>query len=268
MTETHEISLVVDRRGLVESPRWHDGKFWFADWTSGEILSFSAKGICKVHARAPAPPLCFDFASNGDLLIVSSAAGVLLRQRADTEGSVFVNLGSGMWNEIVVDGRGNVYVNGPSLVLVRPDGSVTTEAEGFAFPNGMAVLPGNHTLVVAESHAKRLTAFDIGEGGHLSNRRVWAELEGPPDGVCVDAEGAIWYADVPHSYCRQVREGGEVLDEVLLDRGGFSCALGGPSRQTLMITAAKWFGMDRMADIAGTGQILTVPVTVPGSGWP
>lgn len=268
MAEPREISLVVDRRGLVESPRWHDGQFWFADWTAGEILSINLEGACEVRARAPAPPLCFDFATNGDLLIVSSAAGVLLRQRAGTDGSVFAKLGPGMWNEIVVDGRGNAYVNGPSLVLVRPDGSVSVEAEGFAFPNGMTVLPDNRSLVVAESHAKRLTAFDISADGHLSNRRVWAELEGPPDGVCADAQGAVWYADVPHAYCRRVEEGGDVVDEVRLDRGAFSCALGGPSRQTLMITAAKWFGMDRMADMAGTGRILTVPVTVPGSGWP
>jgi sugar lactone lactonase YvrE len=181
---------------------------------------------------------------------------------------VFANLGPGMWNEIVVDGRGNAYVNGPSIVLVRPDGSTSTEGEGFAFANGMAVLPDSGTLVVAESHASRLTAFDVGEDGHLSNRRIWAELEGPPDGVCADAEGAIWYADVPHSYCRRVEEGGQVLDEISIDRGCFSCTLGGPSRQTLMITAARWFGMDRMAEVAGTGQILTVPVKVPGSGWP
>ena len=140
-----------------------------------------------------------------------------------------MNLGSGMWNEIVVDGRGNAYVNGPSLVLVRPDGSVTTEAEGFAFPNGMAVLPGNHTLVVAESHAKRLTAFDIGEGGCLSNRRVWAELEGPPGGVCADAEGAIWYADVPHSYCRRVvRRAGRFWMRSFSTGAAFPAPLAGP----------------------------------------
>jgi sugar lactone lactonase YvrE len=103
---------------------------------------------------------------------------------------------------------------------------------------------------------------------HLSERRVWAQLEGPPDGICVDQEDAIWYADVPNRCCRRVKEGGEILDEVRLDRGAFSCALGGPARQTLMITAAKWFGMDRMADIAGTGRILALPVPVAGAGWP
>jgi sugar lactone lactonase YvrE len=266
--KSHDVKIVVTGRGLVESPRWHNGQFWFADWTAGEILSVGDGGACQVRARMPAPPLCFDFAADGDLLIVSSAAGELIKQKPDGTGSVFAKLGAGMWNEIVVDGRGNAYVNGPALLLVTPEGRVSLEAENFAFPNGMGILPDNGTLMVAESHAKQLTAFDISADGHLSRRRAWASLEGPPDGVCVDAEGAVWYADVPHSYCRRVKDGGEVLDQVSLDRGAFSCALGGPSRQTLMITAAKWFGMDRMVDMVGTGQLLTASVSVPGAGWP
>lgn len=268
MTQSHEASIVVRDRGLVESPRWHDGYFWFADWTAGEILSIDDDGVCQVRARAPAPPLCFDFAADGELLIVSSAQGVLLKQNAGGERTAFATLGSGTWNEIVVDGRGNAYVNGPSLLLISPDGKVSQQAEGLAFANGMAMFPDNGTLILAESHAKRLTAFDVAPDGRLSGRRVWAQLEGPPDGICIDQEGAIWYADVPNAYCRRVKEGGDVLDEVRLDRGAFSCALGGPSRQTLMITAAKWFGMDRMADIAGTGEILVFPVSAAGAGWP
>jgi len=268
MIQSHNVSIVVEHRGLVESPRWHDGQFWFADWTAKEILSIDGTGACQVRARAPAPPLCFDFAIDGEMLIVSSVAGLLLKQEAGGEQRTFAELGSGMWNEIVVDGRGNAYVNGPSLLLIRPDGQVSREAENFAFPNGMAVAPDNGTLVVAESHAKALTAFDISADGHLSNRRLWAQLEGPPDGICFDADGAIWYADVPHSHCRRIREGGQVLDEVSLDRGAFSCTLGGPGRQTLMITAAKWFGMDRMDEIADTGQVVMLPLAVPGSGWP
>jgi sugar lactone lactonase YvrE len=260
--------MLITGRGLVESPRWHDGRFWFADWTAGEILSIESDGNCKVRARAPAPPLCFDFAATGEMLIVSSATGRLLKGKPGEAMQVFAELGEGMWNEIVVDGRGNCYVNGPSLVLVTPEGQVSKQAEDLAFPNGMAVTPDNRVLILAESHGSRLTAFDIGEDGRLSRRRVWASLEGPPDGICIDATGAVWYADVPHKYCRRVGEGGEVLDEVQLDRGAFACMLGGPARQTLLIAAAQWFGMDRMPEMAGTGQILTVDVPTAGAGWP
>ena len=145
------------------------------------------------------------------------------------------------WNEIVVDGRGNAYVNGPGfdvfagaafapglIALVTPKGAVRQVADGVAFPNGMAVTPDNATLIIAESYANRLTAFDIAADGSLSNRRVWADLgDGGPDGICLDAEGAVWYADVPNKRCVRVREGGEVLQTIALDRGGFACMLGG-----------------------------------------
>jgi len=117
------------------------------------------------------------------------------------------------WNEIVVDGRSNVYINGgPGIALLSPNGSVRQVADSFAFPNGMAITPDNSTLIIAESHGKRLTAFDIAADGSLSNRRVWADLhDGIPDGICIDADNAVWYADVPNKRCVRVREGGEVL---------------------------------------------------------
>ncbi len=262
-------TLILDGRGLVESPRWHDGHLWFADWTAGEILRLTGDGTAEVMARAPAPPLSFDFDAEGRLLVVSSAAGELLRQDADGRLASFAKLGDGGgWNEIVVDGHGNTYVNGPQLVLVTPDGRVSVQADDFAFPNGMAVTPDNATLIFAESYASRLIAFDIAADGSLSNRRVWAEFDGPPDGICIDDTGAVWVADVPNARCRRVREGGEVLDEVSVDRGAFACMLGGPDRRTLYITAARWFGMDRMAEMAGTGQVLSVPVSNGGAGWP
>jgi sugar lactone lactonase YvrE len=261
-------TLLVSGRGLVESPRWHDGRLWFADWTAGEILALDQAGAAQVVARAAAPPLSFDFDAEGRLLIVASAAGQLLRREPDGTIAPFAELGGGGWNEIVVDGRGNAYVNGPQLVLVTPDGEVQPQAEDFAFPNGMAVTPDNRTLICAESHARRLTAFDVAADGRLSNRRAWAELDGPPDGVCIDETGAVWYADVPNACCRRVREGGEVIGEVKLDRGGFACMLGGPDRRTLYITAASWFGMDRMNEMAGTGRVFSVPAPAAGVGWP
>ena len=132
----------------------------------------------------------------------------------------------------------------------------------------MVVTPDNSTLIVAESYAHCLTAFDIADDGTLSNRRVWADLgDAAPDGICLDADGAVWYADVPHQRCVRVAEGGEVLDTVDVDRGCFACMLGGPDGRTLFIVAAKW--PDVMNPTGPrTGQVLTAPAPAPGAGWP
>ena len=186
------------------------------------------------------------------------------------------------WNEIVVDGRGNIYVNGGgpapapgehfgsgTIVLITPDGAVRQVADNIAFANGMAVMPDNPTLIVAESHANRLTAFDIGEDGSLFNRRVWANLGNDyPDGICIDAEACVWYADVPNRHCVRVQEGGERIDRIEVDRGCFACMLGGPGGSTLFILAAEWRGFENMVSDARTGQVLSAAVSVPGAGWP
>lgn len=277
--EGRQPHTVLVGRGLVESPRWHAGRLWFADWGSGEIIALDpATGAHEVVARAPAPPLSFDFLPDGRMVIAASREPRLLRRERHGELVTHVDLsdlGDG-WNEIVIDGRGNIYINGgnadPSLGnvdLVTVGGDVRRVAEGAAFPNGMAIAPDNGTLILAESHGGRLTAFVIEPNGDLSNRRTWAELGGgAPDGIVMDAEGAVWYADVPNRKCARVAEGGHILGELKLDRGGFACMLGGPDRRTLYITAAQWFGMERMSEMAGTGRILSVEVAVPGAGWP
>jgi sugar lactone lactonase YvrE len=181
-----------------------------------------------------------------------------------------------------VDGRGNAYVNnigfdfspdaqpGPgSLALVAPDGSARQVADDLAFPNGMVVTADNSTLILAESYANRLTAFDIAADGSLSNRRIWAALgEGVPDGICLDRDNAVWYADVPNKRCVRVREGGEVLQTIELDRGCFACMLGGPDDRTLFIVAREWSGPASAGDRSRTGQVLTAEAPAPGAGWP
>ena len=134
----------------------------------------------------------------------------------------------------------------------------------------MAVTADNQTLIVGESYAKRLTAYDIAADGSLANRRVWARAwrRAYPDGICIDAEGAVWYADVPNKRCVRVREGGEVLDTVELDRGAFACALGGPDRETLYIVATEWNGPANMFKGERTGQLLSVAAPAPAAGWP
>ena len=137
------------------------------------------------------------------------------------------------------------------------------------FPNGMAVTPDNSTLIVAESHASRLTAFDIAANGDLSNRRVWADLgEAAPDGICIDSEGAVWYADVPHRRCVRVAVGGEVLQTIDVDRGCFACMLGGDDGTTLFIVAAEWNGPSHAGKGEPAGVVLATTVDVPHAGWP
>ena len=157
----------------------------------------------------------------------------------------------------------------PGIIgLVTPDGAVREVADGIEFGNGMAVTPDNSTLIVADSYGKELTAFDIAADGSLANRRVWADLgDGVPDGICLDAENAIWYGDVPNNRCVRVREGGEVLQTVELDRGCFACALGGADRSTLFMMATEWRGPGNMFQ-GHTGQVLSLEAPAPGVGWP
>jgi sugar lactone lactonase YvrE len=277
-----EPRVLVAGRGLVEAPRWHDGRLYFSDWTAGEVIAVDSAGHTEVVARVQSLPLCSAWLPDGRLLIVSSADGLLLRREPDGSLQTHAELEGPGWNDIVVDGRGNAYVNTVGfdmmageaerpghVVLATADGTVRRVAEDLAFPNGMAVTPDNATLVVAESHGNRLTAFDVGGDGALTGRRVFADLgDDPPDGICVDAEGAVWYATVPGRRCVRVADGGRVLQTIQLDRGGFACALGGPDRRTLFVTAAKWRPDLPELVPAGSGQVSTARVTVPGAGWP
>jgi sugar lactone lactonase YvrE len=265
--------------GFGESPRWHQGRLWFANWGTQQIVAVDADGNSEVMARVPTTiPFCIDWLPDGRLLVVSGQERLLLRREPDGSFATHADLtgiAPGAWNEIVVDGRGNIYVNGPGIALVSQDGSLRHFAEELTFANGMAVTPDNSTLIVAESHGKRLTAFDIAPDGGLSNRRVWADLTGPggdgvPDGICIDTEGVVWYADVPNKRCVRVREGGEVLQTIAVDRGCFACMLGGADRKTLFIVAAEWLGFARIAEAleARTGRLLAADAPVSGSGWP
>ena len=273
--------------GLVvgESPRWHDGRLWLSHWGTREVLAVDPTGDREVMATAPVDvAFSIDWLPGGPLLVTTGPEGRLLRQQPDgslVDHADLTDLAFEGLNEIVVDGRGNVYVNGGNdfdppegvvpggIALVTPDGDVRQVADRLAFPNGMAVTPDNATLIVAESHARCLTAYDIAADGGLSNRRVWADVgDDPPDGICIDAEGAVWYADVPHGRCVRVREGGQILQTVDVDRGCFACMLGGPDGSTLFIAAAKWRGPERFFDQPYSGQVLAVDAPAPGAGWP
>ena len=270
-------------RGLLESPRWHGDRLYFSDWSAGEVLAVDLAGRSEVIARVRSLPLCTAWLPDGHLVIVSSPDGRLLRREPDGSLVTYADLGRPGWNDIVVDGRGHAYVNGAgfnpmageefrpgSVHLVTADGAVRQVADDIAFPNGMTVTADNSTLIVADSYRHQLVGFDIGADGGLSGRRVWADLgDGTPDGICTDAQDAVWYADVPNRRCVRVAAGGIMLQTVDLDRGGFACALGGPEGTTLFIVAAEWRGMTESEMVPpGSGQVLTIDVEVPGAGWP
>lgn len=286
------MDTVLRGLGLLESPRWRDGRLWFADWTAGLIRCVDAAGEVRIVLEHTSLPMCFDFLPDSPvdeaLVLTSSAQRALLRLSADGTLSRFADLAPlsphGP-NDIVIDGRGNAYVNNvnfdfaagppagdpaPGFVALVRDGTPRIVADDLAFPNGMAVTPDNATLIVAESYRHRLTAFDIDDDGSLLNRRVWADLGAhSPDGICLDRDGAAWYADVGDRCCVRVRQGGEVLDRIQLDRGAFACMLGGNDRATLFVVAAHWPGPQQLAHhTEWDGAVLAVPSPVPGAGWP
>jgi sugar lactone lactonase YvrE len=252
-----------------ESPRWHDGRFWMCDWLAGEVLSFSSSDDRRVEARVDGLPFSIDWLPDGRL-VVTTPEGVL----AGTPLAPYGAAGQ-PFNEIVVDRRGNCWVDMPGSMpweerkpglvgVVRPDGTWQQVADDVWFPNGMVIIDDT-TLVVAESHADRLTAWTLAPDGSLTDRRVWAAL-GPqeaPDGICVDESGAIWYASVPQQRCVRVAEGGRVLETVPVDRGAFACMLGGDDGRTLYVVANR-YGPEGASD----GVVVTARVTVPRAGRP
>jgi sugar lactone lactonase YvrE len=239
------------------------------DWMAGEVLVFDDDANRDVVARVEGMPFSIDWLPDGRLL-VTTRSGLVTGQQLEPYG------GTGQpFNEIVVDAAGRAWVDMPGsmpweerkpgiVAVVLPDGSSRQVADDLWFPNGMAVL-GEDTLVVAESHADRLTAWTITDSGELVDRRVWADLEADsaPDGICADAEGAIWYASVPGQRCTRVAQGGRVLDTVKSDLACFACMLGGDDGRTLYIVANQWAG-GRASD----GMVLVHRVSVPRAGRP
>lgn len=273
-----EARVVLEGLGFPESTRWRDGRTWLCNWGSGEVLAVGSSGESEVMVRLAAQtiPFSIDWLPDGRLLIVDGPRGRLLRQEPDGTLEVLADLGGlgqPPFNELVVDDAGNAYVNGgPGIVAcVGWDGSVRQAADGLKWPNGMALIDDGRTLLVADSHARELVAFEVAGGGTLSHRRVWASLDHAPDGICADADGAVWVASVPGRYCVRVREGGEVLNTVPADRGCFACMLGGDDGTTLFIAAARWHGMEAAMSEGPdwSGQLLTAPgQPAPHAGRP
>ncbi|GAA1528812.1 SMP-30/gluconolactonase/LRE family protein [Kribbella lupini] len=278
------MEVLLDGLGIPESPRWHDGRLWFANWIAQEIVAVGLDGSVETMPT-PSEQLMgwsIDWLPDGSLL----TTGDKLR-RLDPDGTFSV-LAEQHGNELVVDTLGNAYLNGADfdfaggeapkpgyIKLVTPEGDVREVADDIQFPNGMVILPDEKTLVISESFAGRLTAFDIAADGGLGNRRVFAEGLGP-DGICTDVDGAIWVSTGDSAVVR-VAEGGEVLERIELDehRAPFALALGGADRRTLFVLTADWHVDEPIADNLARltngprgGRVLTQRVGVPGTGRP
>jgi sugar lactone lactonase YvrE len=279
-TSVQETHVLMTGIGLGESPRWHAGRLWFADWVAQELVALDLDGKSEVITSIRSLPFSIDWLPNGPMLITSGRK--LLRMEPDGSLVTHADL-SGLsqygWNEIVVDNRGNTYVNNicfdfmgggefaPGIIaLVTPDGSARQVADGIAFPNGMVVTPDNSTLIIAESFAGRLSAFDIAADGSLTNRRVWAELGQGGDGICLDTEGAVWCPAM--NACLRVREGANVLQRIELDRFCFACMLGGTEGRTLFMMTADWSGTENIGKGPRTGRVVTAEAPAPGAGRP
>ena len=278
------ISPLLDGLVFPEGPRWRDGRLWFSDMHAQEVVAVTPGGEREVVARVPGNPSGLGWLPDGRLLIVSMEDRRLLRQEADgslVEHADLSALATGRCNDMIVDEAGRAYVGHfgfdlherarfaeASLIAVAPDGRVTEAASPLRFPNGTVITPDGGTLVVAETFGRRLTAFDVGDDGTLSNRRVWAELGVPPDGISLDAEGCIWVAVPRPGGFLRVAEGGEVRARVDLDGwGGYACMLGGETGRTLFLLEARTADPAEMSG-RGNGRIRTMQVDAPRSGLP
>jgi sugar lactone lactonase YvrE len=281
--------VLLDGLAIGESPRWHDGRLWLCNWGVGEIIAVGLDGSSEVVA-AGRESLGWSIAwtPDGRMLITGDELVRVEEDGSRVRHADLTHVSRHGWNEITVDGRGNIYVNtinfdfadfgdvlatgkAPGkIALVTPDGNVREVAQDLAFPNGMVVTPDNATLIVAESFAQRLTAFDIAADGSLSNRRTWAEPVGP-DGICLDADGCIWASSAAmQNDCARVGTGGDVRERIELDRPAFATMLGGPDRRTLFVLVADWHGPESVDDViaARSGRVLVMDAPASGVGWP
>ncbi len=276
----HAPRIVATGLAFPEAPRWHNGTLWWSDMHAFQVCREAAGGVEKI-CDIPRRPSGLGWLPDGRLLVVSMEDKRVLRMEPDGRLALHADL-SGLvprrLNDMIVDAQGRAYVGNfgfeldgveapvPTvLVRVDPNGASRVVAQDLLFPNGMVIAAEGRTLIVAETWGARLTAFDIDADGNLSQRRIWAQLEGGavPDGICLDAEGAIWVASPTTTGCLRVREGGEVLQRIDTGRGAFACALGGQYRRTLFVCTADSHDPQRQ-NTERNGRIEAFEVTVPG----
>jgi sugar lactone lactonase YvrE len=296
-----DLIVLADGGGFFESPRWHEGRWWVSDLYRHAVLALDADGSAEVVMRVEGQPSGLGWMPDGSLLAVSMKEHRVLRRSAGGDVTIHADLAShcaGHLNDMVVDRAGRAYVGefgfdlmgladpAPGkLMRVDPDGSVTVLADDLLFPNGSVITADGGTLIVGETAGARYTAFTLGPGGAVSERRVWAQLAptpelGPlaetlpllgfgPDGCALDAEGHIWSCDAVGTRCARVAPGGEIVEQIDAPDGLgiYACMLGGEDGRELLMCAAPDFLEANRAN-AREAVLLSTRVQAPGAGLP
>jgi sugar lactone lactonase YvrE len=283
MALTDATSILLDGLCFGEGPRWHDGQLYFSDIHAHWVMTVDAAGTPTRVAEVANAPSGLGWLPDGRLLVVSMDDSRLLRLEVTTliEHADLAPLGRGVCNDMVVDARGYAYVGGMgfgfargeeyrpgAIIMITPTGEARVVAEDLLFPNGSVVTSDGATLIVAETRAARLTAFDLLPDGGLEHRRVWAAVDGTtPDGMCLDAEGAVWVASPMSGEVLRVHEGGRVSDRLRPSRRPYACTLGGPDGRTLFVFTAESHSPTKVRALR-SGRLETTRVDVPAGGSP
>lgn len=292
-TPQRAIRVLADGIYFGEAPRWHDGRLWFSDFHAHAVKSVSLAGDPRTEFEIDDQPSGLGWMPDGSMLIVSMVKRQLLRRTPDGTLSLHADLSTIATfhcNDMVVDAMGRAYVGNfgfdlhgeiaargitgvladhvtAKLACIAPDGTVSIAATDMHFPNGSVITPDGRTLIIGETLAAALTAFDIAADGSLSNRRVWATTAPRiPDGIALDTEGAVWFANPAATECVRIAEGGAVLDVIDTGAPCFACMLGGDDGRSLfMLTAPATDDEQRAAPL---GRLLVTTVDSPGAGRP
>jgi sugar lactone lactonase YvrE len=293
--ETFEARVLHEGLGFGEGPRWHEGRLWFSDFYRRGIFSISEDGAEeRLEHEVPTQPSGLGWLPNGDLLYVSMIDQRVMRVHDGTT-TLFADIAPycTFWaNEMIVSSNGFSYVGSfgldldtvlrdvgvagltamepptTNLVVLSPDGDVLQVVPDLFFPNGTVITPDGATLIIGETLAFRLTAFDVSDDGTLSNRRVFAQMDYiATDGMCLDAEGQIWLANALEHRCLRVKEGGEITGEVVTSQNAFACVLGGSDRTTLYVMTAPTSDRFHIAEVT-KGKIEVASLVIRGAGTP
>jgi sugar lactone lactonase YvrE len=275
--------VLLDDLIFPEGPRWHDDHLWFSDMHAHRVIKLLPDGTPETIVEVPNQPSGLGWLPDGRLLVVSMTDRRLLRLDDGTLNEVadLTELAPFHCNDMVVDAHVRAYIGnfgfdldgggeptGTTLVCVEPDGDAWVVVEQLLFPNGMAITPDGGTLIVAESFGQRLSAYDIADDGSLANPRVWADLRpNVPDGICLDAEGAVWVADPVNKGVMRVKEGAGAIDWVSTgDQRAIACVLGGEDGRTLFICTSRSTNPERCIE-QRAGRIEATEVEVPYAGF-